>query len=296
MKKLEPKAEFSIDKVLFATDFSPATGPALSYAVTIADRYRSELYVAHVINLESFELLEAESAVVMIKQAHDEANRKIAQLLDSLGLQRDRYQIVVAEGAISEVLLDIIRRNHIDVAVLGTHGRRAFKKLLMGSIAEEVFRMAPCPVLTVGPKTRPATAERQLRHILYPVEFAPDSSKAAPYVVSLAERYDAALTVMNVREDMPASASRTEEFTQPMERWIRDHVPEDSDLRKRIRFERGFGPVTDSILDFAAKENVDMIVMSIRQLDPVMAAHLPKAGTAHELVSRASCPVLTIRR
>jgi nucleotide-binding universal stress UspA family protein len=121
-------------------------------------------------------------------------------------------------------------------------------------------------------------------------------SKAAPYVVSLAERYDAALTVMNVREDMPASASVTEPFTQPMERWIRDHVPEDSDLRKRIRFERGFGPVTDSILDFAAKENVDMIVMSIRQLDPVMAAHLPKAGTAHELVSRASCPVLTIRR
>jgi nucleotide-binding universal stress UspA family protein len=145
MKELEPKAEISIDKVLFATDFSPATEPALSYAVTIADRYRSQLYVAHVINLESFELLEAESAGVMIKQAHDEANRKIAQLLGSLRLQSDRYQIVVAEGAISEVLLDIIRRNQIDVAVLGTHGRRAFKKLLMGAIAEEVFRMRLVP-------------------------------------------------------------------------------------------------------------------------------------------------------
>jgi hypothetical protein len=100
---------------------------------------------------------------------------------------------------------------------------------------------------------------------------------------------------MNVSKDMPAAASTTEPFTPAMERWIRDHVPEESDLRKRIRFERGFGPVTDSILGFASKAEVDMIVMSISQLDPVMAAHLPHAGTAHELVSRASCPVLTVR-
>ena len=163
MKELEPQTEISIDNVLFATDFSPATATAFPYAVAIANRYHSKLYIAHVINLESFDLLESESARVMIKQAHDEAERKITPLLVPLRLQHDRYQVVIAEGVISEVLMDLIQRNHIDLAVLGTHGRRAFKKLLLGSIAEEVFRMAPCPVLTVGPKTAPAPAKGELR-------------------------------------------------------------------------------------------------------------------------------------
>jgi nucleotide-binding universal stress UspA family protein len=295
MKTLKPQNDVYMDNVLFATDFSPVTEVAFAYAVAIADRYQSKLYVVHVINTESFDLVELESARLLIKQAHQEAERKISQLLEPLRLQSDRYQIVVAEGVISESLLDVVRQNQIDLVVLGTHGRRAFKKLLMGSIAEEIFRMAPCPVLTVGPKTAPVPTKGTLRHILYPLEFVPDSSKAAPYVVSLAERYAATLTILNVREGMPASANTAEQFPQPIKRWIRDHVPQESDMRDRIRFERGFGPAANSIVDFAAKAGVDLIVMPVSNLDPVMAAHHPNTGTAHELVSRAPCPVLSIR-
>jgi len=168
MSSLEPLTKISIDNILVATDFSPATEVVFSYAAAIADRYHSRLYVAHVINTESFDLVESESARILIKKAHDEAEQKITQLL-APRLERERYQVVVAEGVIAEVLVDIIQRNHIDLAVLGTHGRRAFKKLLLGSVAEEVFRMAPCPVLTVGPKTAPVPVRGELRHILYPL-------------------------------------------------------------------------------------------------------------------------------
>jgi len=286
----------AIDNVLFATDFSPATESPFSYAVGIAERYQAKLYVVHVINLESFDLLESESARALIKEAHDVADRKMTQLLEPLRLQRERYEVIVAEGVISEILMDIIRLHHIDLVVLGTHGRRAFKKLLLGSIAEEVFRTASCPVLTVGPQTAPATAKSGLRHILYPMEFAPDTSKAAQYAVSLAERYAATLTVMNVRENVDAADSTAEEFPQPFKRWLNDNVSDGSDLHNRIRFERGFGPAADSLLSFVEKANVDLIVLSIRNLDPVMAAHLPTSDTTHQLVRRAPCPVLTIRR
>ena len=296
MDESKQRTGVTIDNVLFATDFSPATESAFSYAVRIAERYQAKLYVVHVINLESFDLLESESVRALIKEAHDVADRKITQLLDPLSLQRERYEAIVAEGAISEVLMDIIQLHHIDLAVLGTHGRRAFKKLLLGSIAEEVFRTAVCPVLTVGPQTPQATAKGGLRHILYPMEFAPDSSKAAQYAVSLAEQFTATLTVMNVRENMAAADSAAEEFPQPFKRWLNDNVTHGSDLHNRIRFERGFGPAAESLLDFVEKENVDLIVISIRDLDPVMAAHLPTSDTTHQLVSRAPCPVLTIRR
>jgi nucleotide-binding universal stress UspA family protein len=288
----EAPMKVSIEKVLFATDFSSVTPNAFSYAVAITNRYLAKLVVAHVINLESFELLDDDSARQSIEQARAEAVRKIDQLLDPLHLPQDRYEVAVSEGEISEALMGLIEQRHIDVAVLGTHGRRAFKKLMMGSIAEEVFRMAPCPVLTVGTKAKPASGE--MRHILYPVHFAPDFSKAAAYAILLAERFGAKLTVMNVRDDMPESANVQADVTEPVERWMNDHIAPGSDLRNRVRFEAGSGPAANALLDFVQEAGVDLIVMAARRLDPVIAAHLPKADTAYELVSRASCPVLTV--
>src|SRR5689334_8529764 len=117
--------------VLFATDFSPASTAAFSYAVEIANP-QSKLIVAHVINLDTVELLDDEPARVLIENSRKEATRRISDLLEPLHLPRDRYEIVVAEGVIYEALVDIIDRYRVDIAVLGTHGRRAFKKLLMG--------------------------------------------------------------------------------------------------------------------------------------------------------------------
>src|SRR5262245_4059113 len=288
-----PQASASIHNVLFATDFSPATAAAFSYAVAIANRYQSKLVVAHVVSLDSVELLDDEPARALIDKSRTEAARRISDLLEPLHLPRDRYEIVVAEGEIYEALVEVIRRHQIDIAVLGTHGRRAFKKLMMGSVAEELFRMAPCPVLTVGPNTGPADPGG-LRSILYPVEYAPDSSSAARYAVSLAEPYGATLTVMNVGEDMRGPVNVAGQRMEVLEHWVQNHVLPGSEVRNRIRFETGFGPAADSILDFAAKASVDLIVMSVRSLDPVIAARRPKSDTAYHLVSSATCPVLTI--
>jgi nucleotide-binding universal stress UspA family protein len=295
MKALGRNKEIILNNVLFATDFSPASEAGFAYAVMIADRYHAKLYVAHVINLEPFGLIAAESTPARIEQAREQARQRMERMLGAQRLPADRYQAIVAEGTVAEVLLDILQRNHIDMAILGTHGRRAFKKLLLGSIAEELFRAAPCPVLTIGPRTASVPASVELQHILYPLQFAPDSSEAAKYAVSLAQQYAATLTVMNVREDMPSSANKEEQLTEPVEHWIEDHVPDGSDLRNRLRFERGFGPAAGAILGFATKAAVDLIVMSVRRLDAVVAAHLPTPDTAYDVVSRAPCPVLTIR-
>src|SRR5215469_7339358 len=155
MKESGSGSQIAINNVLFATDFSPSAENAFSYALAIADPYGSKVYIAHVIDTESFELLDDDSIRSLTEKTRSEAVRKINEFLKPHGLPPDRYQIVVAEGVVFEALVDLIDRHHIDLAVLGTHGRRAFKKLIMGSIAEEVFRMAPCPVLTVGSRVAP---------------------------------------------------------------------------------------------------------------------------------------------
>ena len=75
MKALQ-QPELSIDNVLFATDFSPAAEAAFTYASGIAARYHAKLYIAQVINTESYELLESESASLMIKEAPENQSRQ----------------------------------------------------------------------------------------------------------------------------------------------------------------------------------------------------------------------------
>jgi nucleotide-binding universal stress UspA family protein len=125
-------------------------------------------------------------------------------------------------------------------------------------------------VLMVGPRTAWAPANIELRHIPYLLEFEPDSSEVAKYAVSLAQRYAADLTVMNVREDMPPSTAKEEkqeQITEPFKFWIEDHISEGSNLRNRVRFERGFGPATEAILNFVSESAVDVIVMSVPCID-----------------------------
>jgi nucleotide-binding universal stress UspA family protein len=296
MKPLDSKSRVAPQKILLATDFSPASEAALPHALTIAGHYGSTLYIAHVISPEFMDLLPPESTATMIEHAHGFTQQKMGPWLNAGHQERISCQPLVGEGAIWDVLLEMIHQNGIDLIVLGTHGRRGLRKLLLGSVAEEVFRMAPCPVLTVGPKPpEPRPMDVHLGHILYSLEFVPDSSDAAAYAVSLAEEFHAQLTFMKVFEEMAPSPEVKAEVEEPVRHWMEDHIGAESDLRERTSFEPGFGPTAEAILKFASGRGVDLIVMGVERLDPVMAAHLLKPDTAYEVVRTAPCPVLTVR-
>ena len=296
MTPLDPRSLVAAKNILLTTDFSPASEAALPYALTIAGHYGSKLYIAHVICPECRDLEPSETTATMLQQARGFTEQKLEPLLSAVRQKGISCQPLIGEGAIWDVLLDMIQQNDIDLIVVGTHGRRGLRKLLLGSVAEEVFRMAPCPVLTVGPKTSETRSmDVQLGHILYPVEFVPDSSDAAAYAVSLAEEYHAKLTVMKVFGEVAPSPEEKAQLQEPVRHWMDDHIPTESDLRERTSFELGFGPTAEAILKFATDGGVDLIVMGVQRLDPVMAGHLPKPDTAYEVVRSAPCPVLTVR-
>ena len=295
MDDSESQNMLTFNRLLVATDFSAASDGAFEYAASIAIRYDAQIYVVHVIDSGPFDVIASESKSSTLAQVEEEARRKIECMLTTRKIPTEQYHILVTEGIVTDAIYDIIREQQIDLAVLGTHGRRALKKLLMGSVDEEVFRTAPCAVLNIGPSVRPVSVGAELRHILYPVEVAPDWSNAAKYAVSVAERYGGKLTLMNVREDVPASPNESEELPIPVESWIDDHIPRGSGLRKWVYFESGSGSAADAILKYAWTGAVDLIVLGLHSLDPIIAAHLPKPDTGYEIVSRAPCPVLTIR-
>jgi nucleotide-binding universal stress UspA family protein len=296
MKTPDPASQIAPKKILFATNFSPASQAALPHALSLAGLYGSKLYLAHVISLEHGDFPPPEERATKLEQAREFTEQELERLLEAARQKGIPCQPLIGEGAIWDVLSDMIHENSIDLVIVGTHGRRGLKKLLLGSVAEEVFRMSPCPVLTVGPKTSAiSSVDVRPGHILYPVASAPDTRRAAAYAISLAEAYRAKLTVMKILEETVASPEMQAQIQEPVTHWMDDHVPSGSVLRERTSFELGFGRAAEAIITFARDRGVDLIVMGVRHLDPVLASHLPEEDRAYEVVRTALCPVLTVR-
>ena len=296
MEPLDQKSRVPLKNILLATDFSPASETALPHALKIARHYESKLYIAHVISAEIMSLVAVERTADIRQQERQSAQKNMEHLLNIASQAGVRCQPLMGQGVIWDVLRDMIKENHIDLIVVGTHARRGLGKLVLGSVAEEVFRSAPCPALTVGPKTLEMRSQDvELSHILHPVEFIPDPGAAAAYAVSLAEEYRARLTFMKVFEERVPSQELQAAVEEPARHWMEDYVPIESDLRRRTFFEPGFGRPAEAILKFAEERGVNLIVMGVQRMDPVMAAHIPKSDTAYEVVRNASCPVLTVR-
>ena len=157
----------SVKNVLFATDFSATSEAALPYATAICRHFGSMLHTAHVLSDASILMMtggvDYVSLSTIYEDAHTEAKEKLDQISGRLeGIPHRNY---VRHGQVWENLAGIVDENGIDLIVLGTHGRTGLGKLLLGSVAEDILRHAPCPVLTVGPKV---CGERQAARISKP--------------------------------------------------------------------------------------------------------------------------------
>jgi nucleotide-binding universal stress UspA family protein len=143
----------ALKNILVATDFSEGADAALTYGRALAGQFGSRLHVLHVADTIYIRTLGAEpSAVLPTLQTDVEeaaSQRLAALLIDSDGSGPPTTPAVLTSSAPAFAIVDYARDNNIDLIVMGTHGRKALAHLLMGSVAERVVRMAPCPVLTV---------------------------------------------------------------------------------------------------------------------------------------------------
>ena len=141
-------------KILCPVDFSEFTDEILTYAVTIANRFNSELHLIHVIpNLNYFtpyeSFLTPENLVAIERNIEGEVGKDFDKITKKLNLP---FKRIVKTGVTFVEIIDYIKQQEIDLVVMGTHGRSGIEHILIGSVAEKVVRKSPCPVLTVRPK------------------------------------------------------------------------------------------------------------------------------------------------
>ena len=288
---LQANGQVHFQKILVATDFSPATQLALPYAVELARRSGGKIFLVHVISPGIYPMVPPEEWA-SLEQEEAEFRKKEQDRLD-LELQDIPHEFLFPSGDVWECLSQIIETEHIDLLVLGTHGRSGIKKAVFGSVAERVFLQATCPVLTVGPRVSfretPSSAAN-LNRILYATDITPESLGAARYATYLAREYHAGLFLLNsIQKAEPGQVNSTYET-------LRDVVPFGAGLPISPKCTVERGAPAESILGVSLRENADLIVLGIRgaKANAAAATHFTSSIT-YRVVTQAECPVLTIR-
>jgi nucleotide-binding universal stress UspA family protein len=294
----------SIGKILFPTDFSNASTAALGHAVMLADGFSAELTLLHVATNESgvqhAHFPELEKAGNELEEMIEE---QLAEITGTARPQRLAVKRVVRQNPepVQEIAT-FSADGKFDLIVMGTHGRTGVAHLLMGSIAENLVRVAPCPVLTVREHMEKEEVVPYLK-ILVPVDFSAHAEKALKYGIALAMNFEAPLILLHVL-DMPVQPSHydlDENFLMQRQPDIETTtINALRDLMKRLSPQRlefstacVVGRAYAEIVNYAAKHDCDLIVLGTHGLSALEKFLL--GSTAAKVVRHAPCPVLAVK-
>ena len=283
-----------IHNVLIATDFSRYSDVALNFGLELSHDYQATAYVVSVIPTDEVLLAGPDAYLV----AKDATRRDLLELKAGLTrkysyVEGKDYHLFMLEGVVAEALLDFAGARKIDLIVVATHGRSGLGKVLMGSVAEKVFRQSPVPVLTIGPCVRKAGHRQKPRNILVPTDFTPASERGVRFAAALAREHQASLTVLHVSSPSEAKgASDRGAMEQGIKTRLAELMARAADgVAYNARVE--VGRVETVILEMTDKLAADLLVMGVRPwaglLDRLMWPH------AYEVVCESPCPVVTVR-
>jgi nucleotide-binding universal stress UspA family protein len=294
METLEIVKSVTLNKILFATDFSPYSEAALPYALRLVNQYDAKLYATHVLSPDAYLWAAPESWSTL--DADPEQREQIAVACLEKHLRDAPHKVLSAVGDISDVLFRLIQDNQIDLLVLGTHGRTGLSKLFLGSVAEKIFRHSPIPVLTVGPDVPRRKTVTEFSRIVLATDLSDESLAALPVAVSLMQARRARLSVLHVLEGSGAGTVGWGASADFAMRRMREMVPFDPDLGICPDYAVEFGPAADQVLRYSEEHDADVIVLRVRSPHGGLgtAGNLTQT-TSGRIVGHATCPVLTVR-
>ena len=283
-----------LQNVVLATDFSESSTAAVSYAASIARNYHGKLFVVHVIPPEMYPSALPESRPSGELSIQQWVETQMQALLTSEALRNVSHEGIVKQGEVWDSLQEVVYRYNVDAIVTGTRGRRGAKKLIMGSVAEEILRLSPVPVLAVRPDI--PDGRDQLRTILHPSDFSGDSMGALAYALSLAQEFQSQMILLHVApvvSNDPEVRNRLQTFFADQ---LRQIIPAETSLWSQQQLVVELGDPTDAILRCAEVYKADLIVMGVRGAGSMARASTHFGSTAYRVITDSRAPVLSVRK
>jgi nucleotide-binding universal stress UspA family protein len=292
-----------IKLILCPIDFSEFSVSAYQHALSVAEHYQAKLVAQHVVELwrhpaasfvASAELYEEYSQAL-----RESGKKQLREFVENHLHDEIQPELVVQEGVAADSILSFAQLQKADVIVMGTHGRRGFDRLMLGSVTDRVMRTAPCPVLAASkPPHGSVAAGRERGHvhhlsrILFCADFSENSERALKYAVSATAEYDAELTLLHVLEGAPSLAKTEEAMAVAAER-LDKLIPPEGRKTLKIKTAVRIGKTYAQIIQLADEAQIDLVTMGVRGRGALDVAVF--GSTTYRVMQLGSCPVLVVR-
>jgi nucleotide-binding universal stress UspA family protein len=202
--------------------------------------------------------------------------------------------VLVQQGSAPQRILATASRLQVDRVLLGTRSRGKWGKLLLGSVAEQVLRSVPVPVLTVGPEAHQSTLRAApMRTVLHATSLSKASRPSAALAFEIAQMTAARLVLMHVLpvgfdlSDLTAGQARSYAV-----RKLRRLIPPEGPAWCVIDTVVACGDPATEILAQAYASHADLVVLGAQQASPL--ATLARDGATYRVIAHSHCPVLTL--
>lgn len=297
-----------IRRILFPTDFSECAEGAFTHAAYLAQRAGAELHVLHVAEPQG-QAPQGWADLLRITPEDIAADLDVPIPNSPRGRRAPNEPVPLIDAEVqapkaAPAILRYVEEHAIDLVVMGTHGRRGMRRMLVGSVAEEVVRLAPCPVFTVG--RQGSGGGWAIRRIVAPVDFSEHARLAARHAAALAATYGATLDLLHVVDDrslpvveVPFLGSfgisaedvrlRAQEALEGFAAELEEEVPAVGEVGAFARL----GHPAGDVVDFAERQDADLLVMGSHGRTGMERLLM---GSVVEFVIRlAPCPVFTVK-
>jgi nucleotide-binding universal stress UspA family protein len=281
-------------KILCPVDFFKASSRAFDYALRLAANYDAKLHLLHVVAPVISSAYGAPFSVDdLTADLEKEAKRLLQKYKDRAAKANVRLTTEVRMGDIDLGILRSLDAQKADLVVMGTHGRRGFERLALGSVTERMMRHCPVPMLAVGAAKGRVSSSPKVRRILVTTDFSEGTAEAVAHALSLGQRYNAKVTLLHVLYAEAAGKYR-DPLIRGIEVQLQKLIPESAldecDIETRIED----GSPSSVIPALVKSGSFDLLVMNIHGKNLLDRALI---GSTAERTLRAAagiCPVLLI--
>jgi nucleotide-binding universal stress UspA family protein len=289
-----------LKSILCPVDFSEFSAAAYQHALSLAAHYQARIVALHIVEMWKYPFADYAAHEVdyakfckALNEGGEVQLRKFVTKYSGHGIQPE---LVVGEGNASDCILWFSQKESTEVIVMGTHGRRGFDRLVLGSTADRVMRKSACPVLVVSNPSQTAMTigpdgKHRLSRILYCTDFSHNSEAARGYATSLAAEYSAELTLLHVADEAVDPGRADEiiaERTRELDKLVSDTERKNLNLKTVVRF----GKPYEEIVRHAQEGGASLIIMTARGGDAVDRAVF--GSTTYRVIQSGPCPVLAI--
>ncbi|MBZ5508430.1 MAG: universal stress protein [Acidobacteriia bacterium] len=292
----QSNTEIAILNVLLATDFSAESVQAVDCARRVCNQHNAKLFVVHVMDVFPFALSDDHAAKARIKEIRGKAEAQMKDFVRANHLEQSRVEPALIEGEPSTAIEKFIREHEIDLIVLGSRGDTGISRLFEGSMAEEVFRTAQCPVMIVGPEAKAQPETALFNRLLFATDLSRFSKIALPYIEFLLdENPSAKLTLAHFVEQEVANVHERHQSRRRLEHELTEMIG--NKFRSQIQdvVVESSAP-HEGMLKMAEGLNADLLVLGVRSGGAfTRAATHGFCSTAIRVISEIPCPVLTVR-